>query len=123
MCCDDVLCDSAKIIFNLFFPPFNPQVEDIIAQLGLTNCRHTKIGDALTRGVSGGERKRVAIGIELVRYVICSFACVWFLRPQLLLRSKKYRFCFKPMLRELQSFLDVHFVKTYLNNSLFVPES
>lgn len=41
-------------------------VEEIIQQLGLQNCRNTLIGDRDNRGVSGGERKRVSIGIELV---------------------------------------------------------
>lgn len=38
----------------------------MIAQLGLEGCRNSKIGDELVRGISGGERKRVSIGIELV---------------------------------------------------------
>ena len=42
------------------------RVEDIIMQLGLNGCRKTPIGNSLQRGVSGGERKRVSIGIELV---------------------------------------------------------
>jgi ABC-type multidrug transport system ATPase subunit len=41
-------------------------VERIIQQLGLQNCKDTRIGDAENRGISGGERKRVSIGIELV---------------------------------------------------------
>jgi ABC-type multidrug transport system ATPase subunit len=42
------------------------RVNLVIAQLGLEGCRDTKIGSAESRGISGGERKRVSIGIELV---------------------------------------------------------
>ncbi|ETP31131.1 hypothetical protein F442_19983 [Phytophthora nicotianae P10297] len=34
----------------------------VIQQLGLDNCESTIVGDAMTRGVSGGERKRVTTG-------------------------------------------------------------
>ncbi|XP_071829121.1 broad substrate specificity ATP-binding cassette transporter ABCG2-like isoform X2 [Apostichopus japonicus] len=42
------------------------RVDDIIEELGLTNCAETKIGTPFIRGVSGGERKRTNIGMELV---------------------------------------------------------
>ncbi|WOG98667.1 hypothetical protein DCAR_0418011 [Daucus carota subsp. sativus] len=38
----------------------------VITQLGLTKCKNSIIGDALLRGVSGGERKRVSIGQEML---------------------------------------------------------
>ncbi|KAL1567128.1 ABC transporter G family member 9-like isoform X2 [Salvia divinorum] len=40
--------------------------EAVIAQLGLTRCRNSIIGGAFLRGVSGGERKRVSIGQEML---------------------------------------------------------
>ncbi|KAJ2242804.1 hypothetical protein GGI13_006832, partial [Coemansia sp. RSA 455] len=42
------------------------RVNTVIRQLRLEAARNTKIGDAGTRGVSGGERKRVSIGTELL---------------------------------------------------------
>lgn len=42
------------------------RVEKIIQELGLSKCSNTYIGNELVRGVSGGERRRVAIGVELV---------------------------------------------------------
>ncbi|KAJ2155977.1 hypothetical protein GGF46_005490 [Coemansia sp. RSA 552] len=42
------------------------RVDEVIRQLRLTAARNTQIGDAMVRGVSGGERKRVSIGSELL---------------------------------------------------------
>ncbi|KAJ1649884.1 hypothetical protein IWQ61_009161 [Dispira simplex] len=42
------------------------RVEEVITALRLGNAADTYIGDTLVRGVSGGERKRTSIGIELV---------------------------------------------------------
>lgn len=38
----------------------------MIDLLNLSKCRNTRIGTDLERGVSGGERKRCCIGMELV---------------------------------------------------------
>ncbi|XP_022717046.1 LOW QUALITY PROTEIN: ABC transporter G family member 9-like [Durio zibethinus] len=40
--------------------------EAVITQLGLTKCKNSIIGDPFLRGVSGGERKRVSIGQEML---------------------------------------------------------
>ncbi|OMH81793.1 ABC transporter G family member 22 [Zancudomyces culisetae] len=42
------------------------RVENVIRQLRLTNSRNTLIGNEKIRGVSGGERKRVSIGVEII---------------------------------------------------------
>ncbi|KAJ2004951.1 hypothetical protein H4R26_002223 [Coemansia thaxteri] len=42
------------------------RVETVLRQLRLTHVKDTKIGGYGMRGVSGGERKRVSIGMELV---------------------------------------------------------
>ncbi|CAO2183132.1 unnamed protein product [Urochloa humidicola] len=42
------------------------RVNNLIEQLGLTSSRNTYIGDEGTRGVSGGERRRVSIGVDII---------------------------------------------------------
>lgn len=41
-------------------------MEEIIGELRLTKCQNTKIGGPLIKGISGGERKRTSIGVELI---------------------------------------------------------
>ncbi|KAM0951087.1 putative ABC transporter, AAA+ ATPase domain, ABC-2 type transporter [Dioscorea sansibarensis] len=41
-------------------------VDTVITQLGLVACRDSIIGDHYLRGISGGERKRVSIGQEVL---------------------------------------------------------
>lgn len=43
------------------------RVEEVISELNLNSCANTKIGNALVRGISGGERKRTSIGVELIK--------------------------------------------------------
>ncbi|KAL3830292.1 hypothetical protein ACJIZ3_019094 [Penstemon smallii] len=40
--------------------------ESVIIELGLSKCEHTNIGNNFIRGISGGERKRVSIGYEML---------------------------------------------------------
>ena len=41
-------------------------VDKVIKELNLEKCQNTKIGGELFKGVSGGERKRTSIGLELI---------------------------------------------------------
>ncbi|KAG6782141.1 hypothetical protein POTOM_011531 [Populus tomentosa] len=41
-------------------------VERVMTELGLSRCRNSMIGGPLFRGISGGEKKRVSIGQELL---------------------------------------------------------
>lgn len=41
-------------------------VEGVISRLGLAKSADTPIGDAKTRGLSGGEKKRLSIAVELI---------------------------------------------------------
>src|SRR5689334_9245144 len=40
----------------------------VLDLLGLSKCKDTKVGSEQKRGVSGGERKRTAVGVELVTF-------------------------------------------------------
>eukprot|EP00164_Ancoracysta_twista_P000118 GFYU01000172.1.p1 GENE.GFYU01000172.1~~GFYU01000172.1.p1 ORF type:complete len:677 (+),score=259.76 GFYU01000172.1:101-2131(+) len=42
------------------------RVEDIIATLQLEHCVDTIVGNTMIKGISGGERKRLAIGMEMI---------------------------------------------------------
>jgi len=42
------------------------KVENTLAELGLLKCADTIVGNAKMKGISGGERKRVSIAVELV---------------------------------------------------------
>ncbi|KAH9500745.1 ATP-binding cassette sub- G member 2 [Bulinus truncatus] len=42
------------------------RINNVIKELGLERCADTKIGNEFIRGVSGGERKRCNIGMELI---------------------------------------------------------
>eukprot|EP00850_Spirogloea_muscicola_P012943 SM000085S23293 [mRNA] locus=s85:490739:494842:- [translate_table: standard] len=42
------------------------RVDAMIQDLGLQDCAHTLIGNEESRGISGGERRRVSIGVDMV---------------------------------------------------------
>ncbi|XP_031602643.1 ATP-binding cassette sub-family G member 8 [Oreochromis aureus] len=42
------------------------RVDDVIAELRLRQCAHTRVGNNYIRGVSGGERRRVSIAVQLL---------------------------------------------------------
>ncbi|GFR44953.1 hypothetical protein Agub_g6261 [Astrephomene gubernaculifera] len=44
------------------------RVDDIINELGLEEAQHTKIGTPFIKGISGGQKRRVAIGCELITH-------------------------------------------------------
>lgn len=51
----------------------NLRVQALIDQLGLRNAAKTVIGDEGHRGISGGERRRVSIGIDIIHDPILLF--------------------------------------------------
>lgn len=72
------------------------RVDDVIMELGLDGCRSTRVGSVLERGISGGERKRVSIGIEMVT------------QPHILVKHNSYidKYFMKQFLDEPTSGLD-----------------
>ncbi|TNE85801.1 MAG: ATP-binding cassette domain-containing protein [Deltaproteobacteria bacterium] len=42
------------------------EVDRVLEELGIAHVRRSRIGDALKRGISGGQRKRVSLGQELI---------------------------------------------------------
>jgi ABC-type multidrug transport system ATPase subunit len=75
---DDIVYPELTVRENLIFsgkfqlPKGTPleEIEDLadatMASLGLSRVMHSIVGDVHRRGVSGGERKRVNIGLELM---------------------------------------------------------
>ncbi|XP_013764705.1 broad substrate specificity ATP-binding cassette transporter ABCG2d [Pundamilia nyererei] len=76
--CEDVVMGTLTVRENLRFSAALrlhvsvPQVEKearvnhLIKELGLTEVADSKVGTQMTRGISGGERKRTNIGMELI---------------------------------------------------------
>lgn len=42
------------------------RAEEIMLEVGLKDCASTAVGDETTKGISGGERRRLSIGIQLL---------------------------------------------------------
>ena len=78
VCQEDILCGALTVRENIQFSANLrlPQtmsleqrmkkVEKVIKQMHLSDCADTCVGTKLERGVSGGERKRTCIAMELV---------------------------------------------------------
>ncbi|XP_033103706.1 broad substrate specificity ATP-binding cassette transporter ABCG2-like [Anneissia japonica] len=75
---DDVVMGTMSVRENLMFSASlrlgkevstqekRQRVNNIIKELGLSKCADSKVGTAFIRGISGGERKRTNVGMELV---------------------------------------------------------
>lgn len=42
------------------------RIEYVLTNLGLENCKDVLVGDSRNKGISGGQRKRLCIAIELL---------------------------------------------------------
>ena len=75
---DNIMCESFTVRENLTFSAnlrlpkglsreeINDRVSSVINELALEHCADQYMGTALLRGVSGGEKKRTCIGMELI---------------------------------------------------------
>jgi ABC-type multidrug transport system ATPase subunit len=57
---------AAKLKLNMPDEDKMVRVDKIIKDLSLQKCANTQIGGLLKKTISGGERKRCAIGVELI---------------------------------------------------------
>jgi ATP-binding cassette subfamily G (WHITE) protein 2 len=45
------------------------RIDRVMTELGLNKVANSRIGDEVHRGISGGERKRVSVGLEFIREI------------------------------------------------------
>ncbi len=75
---DDLLIEELTVFQNLFYnaklcfgnlpdDKISEMVVDTLTDLGLDNTRDLKVGSPLEKTISGGQRKRLNIGLELIR--------------------------------------------------------
>ncbi|MBS1680429.1 MAG: ATP-binding cassette domain-containing protein [Bacteroidetes bacterium] len=75
---DDLLMEDLTVYENLYYaarlcfghythPEIVHTVEKVIANIGLTEIKNLKVGSPLEKTISGGQRKRLNIGLELLR--------------------------------------------------------
>ncbi|MED6110408.1 ATP-binding cassette sub- G member 5 [Stylosanthes scabra] len=63
---EETLMFSAKLRLNLPKQQVCSRVKSLIEELGLGHVARTRVGDERVRGISGGEKRRVSIAIEVV---------------------------------------------------------
>lgn len=54
-----------KLPQNMSHADKEDRIREVISDLGLVKVTDTKVGNWAYRGVSGGERRRVSIGVEV----------------------------------------------------------
>ncbi|CAI8598887.1 unnamed protein product [Vicia faba] len=65
---EETMMFSAKLRLNLPQEKLCSKVKSLIQELGLSHLARTRVGDGddRIRGISGGERRRVSIGVEVI---------------------------------------------------------
>ncbi len=75
---DDLLIEELTVFQNLYYnaklcfknlseAEINKKVSDVLQSLGLDRITHLKVGSPLNKKISGGQRKRLNIALELIR--------------------------------------------------------
>ncbi len=75
---DDLLIEELTVYENLYYSTklvyrdltdedIEGKVNRVLFNLGLSHIKHLKVGDPLNKEISGGQRKRLNIGLELIR--------------------------------------------------------
>lgn len=75
---DDLLMDDLTVFQNVYYntklcygdldeEAITKKVTDLLESLGLTETKDLKVGNAMDKTISGGQRKRLNIALELVR--------------------------------------------------------
>lgn len=75
---DDLLIEELTVFQNMFYnaklcfgnlteEEISKKCHSLLADLGLTETRDLKVGSPLEKTISGGQRKRLNIGLELIR--------------------------------------------------------
>ncbi len=81
---DDLLIEELTVYQNLYFnarlcfgdyneDQLNTTVEKVLSDLDLTEIKDLQVGDPLNKKISGGQRKRLNIGLELMREPVVLF--------------------------------------------------
>ncbi|KAL4375988.1 hypothetical protein GQ457_02G017740 [Hibiscus cannabinus] len=63
---EETLMFSAKLRLRLPQAQLSVRVKSLIQELGLEHVAMARVGDDRVRGISGGERRRVSIGVEVI---------------------------------------------------------
>lgn len=75
---DDILIEELSVYQNLYFntklcfknlteKQINRKVIDVLSLIGLQDVMHLKVGSPMDKTISGGQRKRLNIALELIR--------------------------------------------------------
>lgn len=75
---DDLLIEELTVFENLYYSArlcyrdlskheLNDKVSDVLSNLGLLQSKDLKVGNALNKTISGGQRKRLNFALELIR--------------------------------------------------------